>query len=602
MIIKKDLKVFELYLKDNFDFLSIEVHRDYKTTVPIMHTNGTEYFMYPDGNRIFDALTKRAIYKLPYSPTQIIEALHNADVPLETMRESSLKDIIKNLNTKIDYNIIISNEGLGKSSLIPKFKEKYNRDRIVVVFKSYNQILNRKITLTNNSPELSSEVVPSTERLLQRYHVEERVFIKNKETGDLVLSFRKSVEASSLEPAVKYEAIQKKSYYDDIIEDTIHKDIIFLTEDKLNHEIVFKKHFRTDLVVFDEFNQDTWFEKRMPTEQELKRRKNKPKLFMQETWSDRFKVRLGVIPLMWYNFIDKDSAKFIVLSTEQKVVEFFQENPNFECNIIDERLMMLASENCQYNIIKHALMTQKNKNKLATALRMNDYIVVGNGVNSTINNVSALGQNYHEEWKGKKIAILITQPAPEEIAPLMANLNLDHDAATLIKMIDTANQLIGRAQGFRDNVGIEDMQVFFPDKFAYEILPFLRYFAFIRNSYTNKNDLMEKIIHSLNVIIQRHKAKPGVYLKSLKDKINETCTMILENGINIVDKYSSFKFFKFSKILRLKSRKEHLRYSILNSARKIKASYTSYGDVNVTTSDVYLHQQMSETMLKYYFI
>lgn len=545
--IEKELKILELTPKDKvrlfnsyldmyFPNLTVKDYSLKTNSFNIVNSKGTEFYCYYDSNKIFNRETHTVAFKVPHSQEQTNEIMKYDYFDVEHLRRQALRNIQKEIDISKKYNIILSNEGLGKSSLLPIFKKLFNRDTVVMAFKSYEQIRNRKETLLKNNPELTSEIIPGTDRLLNRHKVKERVYAFDEETGDMVLSFKRSVEASDLTWGEKTAAINEKMYYDAVASGETHKDIIFLTEEKLIHEISHKKNFKNHLIVFDEFNQDSWFSMRAPTEQEAKRIKNKPQMFIQNTWTANFPVQLAKIENLWYNFLKSEESKIIVLSTEQKVAEFFISNPQTfnpeTLNIIDERrILPIVDKITSFNIVKSGLLNRENKNKLANALRLNDYIVVGNGINSSINNVSALGQNYHEEWNNQKIAILITQPSPDEIAPLMANLNLNSQGATLIKMMDTLNQLIGRAQGFRSNVNIKEMQVFLPDKYAYELLLCSRYLSInlVKNHFSDANNIVEKIIHTLEHEIFKFKKNHNLFLSSLKCKINSFVDNLILN-------------------------------------------------------------------------
>lgn len=546
-------------------YIDVPLLNDYcdkyiKTTNPqlrISHFNGSNgtinlhrnlcdknpgLFMFIDDNRIFDDVGNR-VHVVEYSFDQIVKAEESKRIGIDVLRTTIKNTSLNTTSPEVEYNVLLTSEGLGKSTLIPDLKQKFNAKRIIIACKSYEQLNGKIQLLQKNNPELSIEVIPSTEKLLQKWDVKARRYSVDEETGHRYLSFKLSVDAdTSLMSHKKYEAIKDKQYFDSVLMEEIHKDLVFMTEDKLKTEVLVKRHLLHEpLIIFDEFNSDLWFSVREPKDYEKSCLKLHEKIFSIETWPGAV-VDLIKEDISWYSLTRGNK---IILSTEDKVVLFFKKKIKPEkLNIIDERTTFYT-EKTLFRSIKAKILNSQNKNILSHGLNVNDYLTVGNGINSRLNNVSVLGQNYHEEFEGQKISVLVTQPCPQELAVLMSNLEITSEEATLLKMIDTTNQIIGRCQGFRSEVNIKSMEVLFPDNLINEILPRLRYIAPVVRTHDNQNNIVDRIIHTLYHKICNFQADNSLLLTSLLSRISQLRSDIIEQGSSLIEKVKALKYFNF---------------------------------------------------------
>jgi len=508
--------------------------------------DSTDCFMFHDDNMIYNTKGEKISF-VPFSLKQIAGALETSRKGIEPLRKSTLENIVESLNIEKEYNLVITSEGLGKSSLVNHFKTAFNRKRAIVLCKSYDQIKGKQKLYNKLFPNMTSVIIPSIDRLLNKYGISERIFVTDPETGERYLSFRASVDASSLIQQEKVYIFAEKDKYDKISAGSIHFDIILMTEEKLKMEVIMKRTFcrPEELIIFDEFNPEQWFMKRVATEDEI--RMMPQKIFYQETWTD-FNVAMIREDINWLNLVN---GKKIVLSTEDKAILYFDKYFKKETNLIDRRKIFKTTNNVKIRSVAPKLISTKDdrKKKVNISFLSNDYLCMGNGINSKLNNVSLLGQNLHGDIDNKKIIHFLTQPCPQEIAPLMANLDLMSDEATILKMSDTANQIIGRHQGFRNQIKIKSMDILIPNNLIYKILPHFRYVSRVKKTFDDKEDMVDRILSTLSSLIGGQRVNSELFLHSLKDKVSKTIKCIETKGTAVIAKISSFKFFKFPKEL-----------------------------------------------------
>jgi hypothetical protein len=205
---------------------------------------------------------------------------------------------------------------------------------------------------------------------------------------------------------------------------------------------------------------------------------------------------------------------------------------------------------------------QDNRKKMLSAsLRQNGYSVWGNGVESKINNTTMLGQNYHDRISpDEKIVLILSQPCPEQIAPLMKNLGIDDYQATVLYMSDVLNQYLGRCHGFRD-IKYKSFDVIIPNNFASAVIQHCRYVCHVHvgtkdteifgpNGPVKKEPtLMNKILHTLSSDIGLHHSVHKMYLHTLKHNtsefLNKVCNISGRYVTELKAKYKNLWCYKF---------------------------------------------------------
>jgi hypothetical protein len=487
-----------------------------------------------DNNVIRDKETVTPIF---YSFGQILQAEDNSKKSLDILATETYDKILANLDKHKDreYNIVLTSEGLGKSSLVPKYQKIYGTDRVVLLCKSYDQLENKKEMYTKMFPSLKVAIIKGGEKFLRDYDISESewMYSMDEETGDEFINLRKTIEYCDIDPRVKQEALNEIEYYEKIIDRIIKIDIILMVEEKLKVEVLIKKNFtsKRELIVWDEFHFEGWIKDRTVQDKDFRVKANIDKIFEQETWNEKFKVKM--IESKNWDWRKLIEGKKMVLTTENIVTVFFEKKfKSGEFNIIDERVVFKTPDVHIWPLAPTLLRKANgNKEKIATGLRLNGFTVMGNGIQSKINNVSMKGQNYHDKFSSEEeLALLLTQPSPDEIAPLMRNLDLDSDQATLLLMQDNLNQYIGRCNGFRKDLKVKGYNILIPNNLVHEILNEARYICPIKrirdknkkdtafNLHTNSK--LEKILFTMDIHHGVRKVmNKKLYLTSLMDRV-----------------------------------------------------------------------------------
>lgn len=481
---------------------------------------------------------------------QVTSALKVKYLGTEPIRENILNKVIDGINIESNINVVLTSEGAGKSKLTKSFLQKFGVERVLCLFKSHKQLQDKKRLFDKFYPELKTIIIPGIERLLNKYGIKERVYVRDPVSGELYLSFKESVMSSKVTGEVKHAAFKEKRELDDVISGETKVDIILTTEKRFEIGVVCQGIFRNDVVIFDEFHADSWFIHKLATDKELKPKKKDDivELFSQESW-DNFYNKMYTVPERkdWKHYF---KGKMIILSTEEKVPSYFKNVP--DVNIVNVRIPFLVKEsaNIKYLVTSAGVLNKDNKQKVAMAFRANDYIVVGNGINSTENNVTILGQNKHEDWDGKKIAVLVTKPCPEEVAVQRANIpGISAEEAITMIVSDTVNQILGRCNGFRENVNIKEMVILVPKDLMNKIKLDLRYIAPVIRTMVDDECLAERIVHTMTVEISGFKKNPYLYLTSLNDKITKLVNNIIKHGKAVIRNTPSMKYFKWCDVL-----------------------------------------------------
>jgi len=499
--------------------------------------------------RVKKAIEQANIVKdeLRYTDEQIAIADDIAGQSLEDVRAKIKISIIDELDISKEWNIIVTPEGLGKSGLVPEYIKKFEAGRIVLLCKSYEQIADKKRMYNEFFPDLEVECIPSNEKFLDSYHIlkNEWLYEKDEKTGETYVNVTETIKQSEIHPSIKSQALFQKEYFDSIIADTTHKDIVLMTEDKLKAEVLYKKNFRgaKELFCWDEFNQDNWFEWNHLSEIKYKMLKNvaEHKIIDQPTWSDAFNVR------MIHNqiFTDFMEGRKIVLSTEKKAMLYFTAKNPDDVNVVYEDVVF-HTPSVNIIAVNPGMIKKKDdrKKNLAMSYRVNGFSVWGNGVESTVNNTTMLGQNYHDRIKpDEKIILILSEPCPEQIAPLMKNLGVNDHDATIIYMSDILNQYLGRCNGFRD-IKRQSFDVIISNKWAKKIITFSRYICNIIRGVKvmeksngdghfkqlNMSDKMSKalqIIHTIGANINLCAKLNGVFMHTLKSNVQELRSKIV---------------------------------------------------------------------------
>jgi len=327
-----------------------------------------------------------------YTYRQIQDAEKTSKSDIEALRKSAHTDIVDLLKTDKEWNVIITPEGIGKSSLIPEYIKKFGADRIVLLMKSYEQVRDKKNLFQKYFPDLKVEMIPSNEKFLDKYNIfrSEWQYSEDKETGEKYVDLIKTIQESAISPSMKSQAMIEKKYFDEIIKRDIHIDIILMTEDKMRAEVLYKKNFtgQDELVCWDEFYPDNWFEwQHLPEAKQAMLKNIKAKQLIDfPTWSDSFNVRM-MHENMWQKYMH---GKKIILSTEGKCWLFFETME--DVNIVPI-MTFFPCPNVNIHRVSSAIIRKKDNKKefLASSLRANNYIVWGNGVKSKVNDTTMLG-------------------------------------------------------------------------------------------------------------------------------------------------------------------------------------------------------------------
>lgn len=532
-------------------------------------------FIYANSNIIHDNNGK----KIPifYSPAQLIEAKEdNSNLELE--RDSRFESIKEKLNQNKhkDYNIILSSEGLGKSLLVPKYKYIYGVDRVILLCKSYEQLDNKQKMFKEKFPKLKTVIIKGGEKLLRDYTISEGEWEYNPpdlETGEIYINLKRTIENSSISPEKKRVALDEIYYYEKITNREIKDiDIILMVEEKLRTEVLIKHNFcdNNELIIWDEFHFESWIKDRVVQDKDFRVKSNMLKIFEQETWNEHFKVKM--IESKNWDWRKLLTGKKIVLTTENIVNIFFKKKfLSEQFNIIDERVTFKINNVHLWSVAPTLMRkTNGNKEKLATGLRLNGFTVMGNGINSKINNVTMKGQNYHDRFTNEEeLVLLLTQPAPEEIASLMRNLDLSSEEATLEIMRANINQYIGRCNGFRNNLKIKSFNILIPNNLFNDILIESRYICPIKkvrdkskkeNAFNlNSHPKIEKIIYTLEVHYKiRTIINKKLFLSSFIDKVKYFIDNIHIELQKKITTMRNFLFYKEKKLTTFNKKRDLL--------------------------------------------
>lgn len=511
-------------------------------------------FMLANDNRIFDNNNNVKVATTNYSFSQIAEASDNSKIDTEVLRTETHKKIIDSIDVDEDFNVIITSEGCGKSALAPAYLKKFNVKRGVMVCKGYDQLYNKKKMFKLKYPDLKIEIMLGAERFLTKFkvHESEWLWATDEDTGDKYISLFKTIEASEIDSCQKSLAIRELTKYENIVKHEHDVDIILMVEDKLKAEALLKNNFLDDLIIYDEFNPSHFFQDRVATEHEKFCGKFDDRMYQQETWQGFFTTMIKEK----HNYFEKLRGKKIVLSTENKAIDFFTKHYK-SVNIINRKNTFSTPKAHIYSVAPK-MLNRDNKNYLSSALRSNNYICFGNGINSKINHVSMLGQNFHGVFNSDdKFTVFVTQPSPEELAPIMKNLNISDKEATILLLSDVLNQYLGRFNGYREEITYAEFNMIIPNNLINDILPHLRYVCHIHRSLTDRYNKTKrnsvknftKILHTVAVDLNIIKfASVNMYMKSL---FNKTVAFMknIDESIGITSKLRSMgvSLYKYSK-------------------------------------------------------
>lgn len=506
-------------------------------------------FMFKDDIKIFDNKGNK-VENVNHTFDQITEATETKAMNLEVLRKETSDKVVDDLDITKEFNIIITSEGLGKSKLIPEYMEKFNAKRIVVVCKGYEQLYDKKALFKKNYPNLDVEIILGGERFLDKYdvHKDEWVWGQDENTGERYINLITTIRYSSIDDNAKGRAINEIDRYSDISSKEIPMDIILMVEDKLRMEAILKNNYCNDLIVWDEFNPSHWFQHRLATQYEQECGKFTPELYSQETWKGFHSTMISE----QFNWFNKLKGKKIVLSTENKTIDYFNKHYN-DVNIVDERNVFVA-KNANIWSVHPGIVKRDNKEKLASAFRVNDFLMLGNGINSKINHVAMLGMNYHEILtEDNELVLVLNQPSPAELAPIMKNYGISDKEATILLMTDVLNQYFGRFNGYRDSVKFKSFDVLIPNNLINDILPNLRYVCPVHRNISgrfNKNKeprLFEKILYTMTKELGYLKYQNSMLnLKSLYNKAINFVEEIKKEGTKLIGKLKGMKFYKFT--------------------------------------------------------
>ena len=516
-------------------------------------------FMMANDNRIFDG--EDGVKCTDFSYNQVTEAIRNDKFSLEDISTEVKGKVLRDIKPKVEFNIINTSEGLGKSSLVFDYIEKYKVPRAVIVCKSYGQVEDKKKTYNKFNPEKNIQVILGAEKFLDKYNVHENEWIwgTDKETNEKFISLRKTIEGSVICGEVKARAYDEIEYYAKVIAGDISVDLILMVEDKLRMEVLNKSNFCDEgLIIYDEFNHSHWFRDRVATDWEVNAYKFKEdRLYDQETWQG-FHTKMIQEKNNYFTML---AGKKIILTTENQANRFFTHKYGKEFVNIVEHKTVFISKKVTYHSVNRKLINKENKAYLAEAFKSNKFLLMGNGIQSKLNHVAMKGKNLHEVIKdGDRIVLILNQPSPAEIAPVMKNLSLNDHEATILLLADILNQYLGRCNGFRetkDMADFESFDVLLPQDYINEVLPMVRYVANIKRTITDLHmakkrrtepRMFDKIIHTAgrNAGVLR-KTSARLYLASMNDKISRFLKDLQESGTKIISKFPNMRAFQFSK-------------------------------------------------------
>ncbi len=417
-----------------------------------------------------------------FTTEQLEEAKSNDVIGIEKLRNDTHQSIINHLDVSKKFNIIRTSEGLGKSSLILQYKTKFNSYRIIVVCKSYVQLKGKKKLYEKIFPDNKIEIIPGNEKFLNKYNIFKDEYVwKVSDDGGKYIALRDTIsEASSLSDDLRGIALEECDYLDSIKKGKTYIDIILMTEKKLEVEVSISKNFRRDgeLIIFDEYHQDTWGEYRdVGWEEKGNKVWNRiygKKIFRTETWAG-FHTEMYKVNMDWKQYI---KGKVIILTTEiLPLLNLFKLYGDEIINVVDAVNVFNTNTKVKIKLIDRNKINSKNKLAFADNLRNQNYVVMGNGIKSKKNHTTILGQNYHDEWvKTTKLALILNQPNPAEIAVIKENTNLKNtDEMSIIRMADVLNQYLGRCCGYRNNVNFKEFIVYIPTNFIAGMINYIRY-------------------------------------------------------------------------------------------------------------------------------
>src|SRR4030067_1608070 len=451
-------------------------------------------YMFLENNKIYDD-SYDVVDTTIYSLKQIHEANTNNKIDLEELRQLHLKKILDGIDINCRINLLKSSEGAGKSTLITKIKDKFNVERSVILFKSYEQLEDKKVLFKKHHPNLNIDIAYGTDKILSLNGI----------------------------------------------------DVLLMVEDKFKVEILLKGSMvKEKLIIFDEFYSNTWFAYRGLTSYETMnatvRTKLGPNIEFQEAWEGVF-VDVVKEKKHWYDFFQ---GNIVILSTEEVASDYIKKNiPNG--NIIDITTTFYTDNN-KFNFwsIQPKMLNRENKQKLSIAFISNGYYNLGDGIQSNYNNVNMRGKNMFVQFKDKSLNVVASHPHPSEIAIYRKNLNLTSDEARDMIMIDNINQQLGRVAGFRHLVNPKEVNVFIPNNIIYNISPKLRYITkSIHKTPTNIDKISHRIISTLQSKICGYASNSDMYLNSLGARVSRVAEVILkktkEEAIKLIPALSSIK-------------------------------------------------------------
>jgi len=554
----KEINVFQKYLNNLNLKHTISHYNDSNNTFNLYRDKddqGAGCFMFKNDIRIFDNKGNN-VDTINHTFEQISEGLNNRKKDIEVLRKETQERILNGLKQDKDYNVIITSEGVGKSMLAPKYMEKFNKDRIIIVCKSYEQLLDKQKMYDKFFPDKKIKIIYGSEKILERHriHYSEWIYGFDEETGEKYVNLVKTIQNSSANPEIIAEVLREVEEYKAIYDRKSKVDIILMVQDKLRVDVIKDRLIsKKELILWDEFHPDHWFEDRLATKWEQDfQDKLDLKIYKYQTWQGFFSNMIHKSQ-RWFS---KIKGHKIVLSTETKAIDFFKKFHENTSNIINEWNIFYAPT-ARIHSVNPGIVIKDGDHKeyTANAFRANNKIVIGNGIKSKINHVSMLGQNYHDRFtENDEVVLIINKPSPGELAPIMKNLEVDDHEATKILLTDVLNQYLGRFYGYRSAVKIKNLDIIIPSTVINEILPELRYVCDVSRNVTgrchrtNKNRNFDKILYSihknLNYISYENN---NLFLKSLHKIVEKFEEKIDKIGTDMANKFKGMKFYKFSK-------------------------------------------------------
>lgn len=511
-------------------------------------------YMFLENNKIYDD-SYDVVDTTIYSLKQIHEANTNNKIDLEELRQLHLKKMLDGIDINCRINLLKSSEGAGKSTLITKIKDKFNVERSVILFKSYEQLEDKKVLFKKHHPNLNIDIAYGTDKILSLNGIDVNdykikkliIYSKDLETGVRYIDLEKTLEKLNLDPRLSQKIWDMKRRSDALCSNGIEIDILLMVEDKFKVEVLLKGSMvKEKLIIFDEFYSNTWFAYRGLTSYETMnatvRTKLGPNIEFQEAWEGVF-VDVVKEKKHWYDFFQ---GNIVILSTEEVASDYIKKNiPNG--NIIDITTTFYTDNN-KFNFwsIQPKMLNRENKQKLSIAFISNGYYNLGDGIQSNYNNVNMRGKNMFVQFKDKSLNVVASHPHPSEIAIYRKNLNLTSDEARDMIMIDNINQQLGRVAGFRHLVNPKEVNVFIPNNIIYNISPKLRYITkSIHKTPTNIDKISHRIISTLQSKICGYASNSDMYLNSLGARVSRVAEVILkktkEEAIKLIPALSSIK-------------------------------------------------------------